>query len=96
MTLARSPMLAATSPASPHPPGLLAVLDRLPDPPRPFTLADVSAAVRSVRAAGLDAPTADDALAELSRAELVRRAPPLDSPELSGPAYLVDAMARPL
>ena len=89
-------MLAASSPASPHPPGLLAVLDRLPDPPRPFTPADVSLAVLDARAAGLDAPPADEALAELARAELVRRAAPLDSPELDGPAYLVDAMARPL
>ena len=90
-------MLAASSPSSPHPPGLLAVLDRLPDPPRPFTPADVSLAVLDARAAGLPGvPSADDALAELARAELVRRAAPLDSPELDGPAYLVDAMARPL
>ena len=89
-------MLATTAPPSPYPVGLLAVLDRLPEPPRPFTPADVCRAVAAARAAGLPGvPPPEDALATLARAELVRRAAVLDSPDLDGTAYLVDAMARP-
>ena len=88
-------MLAASSPSSALPPGLLSVLDRLP-PAGPFTPSDVALAVRAARADGHAPPPADDALAALCSAELVRRAAVLDAPELGGPAYLVDTMARPL